>query len=84
MKKLTEEAEKAFEVQIKKKVSIKKTQVTNTSPSSITVPKMSYKKYTLEQKTSIVNLVPYMNYTEIEKKYGVDESILGKAWSQGR
>ena len=84
MKKLTEEAEKAFEVQIKKKVSIKKAQVTNTSSSSITVPKMSYKKYTLEQKTSIVNLVPYMNYTEIEKKYGVDESILGKAWSQGR
>jgi len=75
VQKLTEEAEKAFENQ-KKKADASKTTSSQNIEAPILPPKMSYKKYSLQQKTSIINLVPYMSLIDIQEKYGVDESTI--------
>jgi len=40
------------------------------------LPKMSYKKYTLNQKTAILNLIPYVTTYQIEKEFWVDEATV--------
>lgn len=68
---LLREAEEAFEAK-KFKVSAKKTTEDHQSQGS--KPKMSYKKYTLRQKETILQLVPHISFAELERRYGVDES----------
>jgi len=75
---LIRKAEEAFEAK-KVKVDKKKYSPLLNSQSGLSLPnnpKMSYKKYTLEQKISILDLIPYMTHVESEKKFGVDESTV--------
>ena len=69
---LIHKAEEAFEAK-KVKVDKKKYSPLLNSQSGLSLannPKMSYKKYTLEQKISILDLIPYMTHVESEKKFG--------------
>ena len=66
------------EVLFKKKQDKEKDLLVKKEDLSSTKPKMSYKRYTLEQKEVIMELVHHLSYAQIEEKYGVDESTVRK------
>ena len=77
---LVTRAKEAFDDQTRKvKVakgskSKNKEESLHSDPSPL--PKMSYKKYTRNQKEAILNLVPYISNVQIEQQFGVDETTV--------
>jgi len=75
---LLEETKTLFEKKLDKETFQEKNEELKEVLSTKRV-KMSYKKYTIEQKTKIIELADYMTPLEIEKKFGVDEATT-RSW----